>query len=595
MNLYTNYDEFSSEFPEVEYLHYKVSETGQTPYYIGVSRFILRNKPLLANFFDSFPEFSVQFSEEIRPWEILSITSFKNLSKNIRQIVVECLSEDSINIFKNIELDNGIQPFTINNEENKVTFCLKPLVPVSCNSSSLARAELPDFPLIHDMIVKINGVEYNGSDLSIGGSDIIQDLPPVLFMHDYGVMIYNTGSDCLLIEFPFNKQEHIIPELPFGLEGEWNEDGTSYVLSLAGQVFTPMMIDVNVLDENDWTVLHLKPQQSYRLRIRIHGENPDPNWKATVSIKGETYLLDINNTEQEVEFVTPPNNTNVGFNLDLEYELHTDFEYNYSNGNSIPSFTVMPLDLSESISATINSGNALDIRNYPFEVNFNFNYQTLESYYSFKSPEYFFRYGNVFISLGPVFAGCRLGFPYEDVVLDSQGSASLDLNKLPKYQTTWYTDGWSTPFIQVYRSENVLAATVQFRTNLEMVKFYLKGTDGVYRSIDDGWYHTVNKPYPTTYIGHFDSKVKKIQVRLVTNPLPTGANFLPTPLELDVVGGYASFNPPTPTVAYDSAISPGSWTYYVTRVVIKILEADDPVLVGRMTQIKEFKVVISNG
>ena len=121
MKLYTNYDEFSSEFPEIEYLHYKVSETGQTPYYIGAYRFRTINRPFLTNFFDNFPEFSVQFSEEMRPWEIISITSFKNLSKNIRQIVVECLSEDSINIFKNIELDNGIQPFTINNEENKET------------------------------------------------------------------------------------------------------------------------------------------------------------------------------------------------------------------------------------------------------------------------------------------------------------------------------------------------------------------------------------------------------------------------------------------------------------------------------------------
>lgn len=594
MELFTDYDAFLSEFPENEYMHYRVFESTRPPYYIGASRFVLIDQQPLMNFFQHFPEFSVQYTQLGTYWNKMHLTSFKNLSKEIRQITVECLNEGSLDLFKYSVLDDGIEPFTINTEENKVTFCLKPQKPISCESSTVPVAFIEEFPDLPNRKVKINGIEYDGSDLYYTGQDLSEELPPILILDDYGASIVNTGTSCVLVEFPFNKEEHYISSLPFGVEGEWNEDGSSFLLSLAGQIFTPMNIDIMVLDENDWSVYHLNPQRSYRLQIRIHGENPDPNWKATVSIKGETYLLNINNTEQEIEFVTPPNDTNVGFKLDLGYEIHTDFEYSYSSGDSIPAFTVMPRDISENISATINSGTELFTHNYPFEVDFNFNYQTLESYYSFKSPEYFFRYGNVFISLGPIFAGCKLGFPYEDVVLDGQGSASLDLNKLPKYQTTWYTDGWSTPLISVYNLEDVLVAIVRFRTNLERVNLERIWTNGRYLDIDGRWYHTVNTPYTMARLGPFDTKVKKIKVRLTTNPMPYGANFLPPNLELDVVDGYAYFTPTTATVVYDSSLSENSWSYYTTRLVITILEAEDPILIGRVTQVRDIKVVISN-
>lgn len=588
----TNYEEFENEFSSNSFHKFKVSEEGFPDVYIPVTRDYL-DISLFSELMSQVPEFTVTSAMTGGYYDGAQVYTYKNLADRNRILTFTILTEGTAGLLSFIQVDNN--PSMIQIVDNTFWFCMKAKQPIVCESSTSPYASFSDFPYLYEYEepIIVNGVPYTVAELD-PYSEEFND-PPISFEEDsYGVLFVNRREECQLVEFQYNINDVYIPDpSSYGSEGGWNEEGTSYLLSLAPQEFTIPMLEISFIDPNGWTTSQLQEDSENHIRIRVIGDNPDPNWNATITFAGQTVYLDLNNTEVDILFRTPANKTWYGFYYDYDLDIQSEYSWSYYQG-TLPSVVVKGISISNT-TATLSAGGS----SYTTVIQTSSYYNDLNPFFYFSTESNFSKYySNLYVTLDPAFAGFKFKEPFQDVVIDSQGKATLDLTRLPKYQTGWTNDGYGSASVRIERDDGVDIAVIHFKTNLDRVDMFIESEtepNSYYPSYDK-LYGTMNQPYTKLRFGFFDSRVKKVRIRMGNNPGPFGTTVVPTQLILDVQpDNYVYYTPPTPTDVYNAELSPDSWSYYTTRIVFDIIEADDPVLVGRVTQTGGFKLVVSSG
>lgn len=587
----TNYEEFENEFSSDSFHKFKISEEGFPDVYIPVTR-DYRDILLFSELMSQVPEFTVTNAMIGDNYNGAQVYTYKNLADRNRILTFTILTEGTASLLSLIQVDDN--PSMIQIVDNTFWFCMKAKQPITCESSTSPYADFSDFPYLyeHEGPIIVNGVSYTVAELDLHSEEFND--PPISFEADSdGIFFVNRKEECQLIEFQYNINDVYIPDpSSYGSEGGWNEEGTSYLLSLAPQEFTTPVLEISFIDSNGWTTDQLQEDSENYIRIRVVSDNPDPNWNATVTFAGQTVYLDLNETEVDILFRTPVNKTWYGFYYDYNLDVQSEYSWSYYQGG-LPLVVIKGITLPDTIATLSESGSS-----YSTVIQSSSYYNGLNPFFHFSTETHFSKYSTVNITLDPAFAGFKFKEPFQDISVDSQGKATIALSRLPKYQTSWTSDERAYASAQIEREDGVVIASISFRTTHDKVEMYIESetNPNTYYSSDNRLYGILNQPYRKLRFGFFDSRVKKVRIRMGNNPGPVGTTVVPERLILDVQpDNYVYYTPPTPTDVYNAEVSPGSWSYYSTRIVFDIIEADDPLLVGRVTQTGAFKLVVSSG
>lgn len=512
----------------------------------------------------------ISITQSATPGE--TVTSYKNLSDQKREIQFIADSEDAIKALGKIEFDD----FTRKLEYTGNTFklCLLGTQPVTCQSSTSPQAVFDNMPMLTDASIVVNDINYTIQQVE-------DDLAPFSINPGmYGIEFVNRTEECLLIEFRYSGPELFFPQSStLGIESE-SLPGI-FRLSLAPQVFEPIQVSIEFKDkQSGYTVSgELIESAVYEVSIAALSNNPDPNWKGKVTYAGEEYELIPTYNERIILDVTiPSNKTWISHPYVYDFDVTSDFEFTYEGGSK-PAFNVSYQMLNNPTS-TWKYGVYSELVQNSFR-------------HVYEAKDTYAKSDILTIQFDPSYAGLTVGEPFNATV-NSSGLLTIDLSKSYPYNSGWTTDWKIRNYIYLNNSEGSQVASLSYYVYLDTFRVERESEEfpGSYSTTTD-INQKVNTPFTKFRFGPLPD-VTKVSLTVHQDGASNAALVRDTTI-LDVVDNYAYYTPPTPTQTYSPYVNDPNWpvgSYRVTMFLIRVEEGNSKYITW-MKQSPDLKYVVS--
>ena len=501
-----------------------------------------------------------------------TITSYKNLSDQKREIQFIADSEDAIKALGKIEFDDFSR--TLEYTGNTFKLCLLGTQPVTCQSSTSPRAVFDNMPMMTDATITVNGISYTVEQLS-------QNLTPFGLEGDmYGIRFVNRTEECLLIELRYSGPELFFPQSStIGIESE-SLPGI-FRLSLAPQVFEPIQVSIEFKDKQSGYAVsgELIESATYEVSISALSNNPDPNWRGKVTYNGEEYELVPNyNNRIQLDVAIPANKTWISHPYVYDFDVTSDFEFTYEGGSK-PAFNVS-YQMLDNPTSTWKYGVYSELVQSSFR-------------HAYAAKNTYSKSDILTVQFDPIYAGLTVGEPFNSIV-NSSGLLTIDLSKSYPYNSGWTTDWKIRNYINLNNSEGSQVASLSYYVSLDTFRVERESKEfpGSYSYTTD-INQKVNTPFTKFRFGPLPD-VTKVSLTVHQDGLGSAALVRDTTI-LDVVGNYAYYTPPTPTQTYSPYVNDPNWpigSYKVTMFLIRVVEGNSKYITW-MKQSPDLKYVVS--
>lgn len=501
-----------------------------------------------------------------------TITSYKNLSDQKREIQFIADSEDAIKALGKIEFDDFSR--TLEYTGNTFKLCLLGTQPVTCQSSTSPVAAFNTLPMMEGGSITVNGSTYTIEQLA-------QNLAPFSIEGDmYGIRFVNRTEECLLIEITYEGEELFFPQsTTLGIESE-SAPGI-FRLSLAPQVFEPIQVSIEFKDkQNGYTVSgELIESDTYEVSISALSNNPDPNWKGKVTYAGEEYELLPTYSERVVlDVAIPPNKTWISHPYVYDFDVTSDFEFTYEGGSK-PAFNVS-YQMLDNTTSTWRYGVYSELVQNSFR-------------HVYEAKNTYSKSDILTIQFDPIYSGLTTGEPFNATV-NSSGLLTIDLSKSYPYNSGWTTDWKIRNYLNLKNSEGSQVASLSYYVSLDTFRVERESKEfpGSY-SYTTEINQKVNTPFTKFRFGPLPD-VTKVSLTVHQDGSSNAALVRDTTI-LDVVDNYAYYTPPTPTQTYSPYVNDPNWpinSYRVTMFLIRVVEGNSKYITW-MKQSPDLKYVVS--
>lgn len=501
-----------------------------------------------------------------------TITSYKNLSDQKREIQFIADSEDAIKALGKIEFDNFSR--TLEYTGNTFKLCLLGTQPITCQSSTSPVAAFDTLPMMENGSITVNGISYTVEQLS-------QNLTPFGLEGDmYGIRFVNRTEECLLIEFRYSGPELFFPQSStIGIESE-SLPGI-FRLSLAPQVFEPIQVSIEFKDKQSGYAVsgELIESATYEVSISALSNNPDPNWRGKVTYNGEEYELVPNyNNRIQLDVSIPANKTWISHPYVYDFDVTSDFEFTYEGGSK-PAFNVS-YQMLDNPTSTWRYGVYSELVQNSFR-------------HAYEAKNTYSKSDILTVQFDPIYAGLTTGEPFNATV-NSSGLLTIDLSKSYPYNSGWTTDWKIRNYINLNNSEGSQVASLSYYVSLDTFRVERESKEfpGSYSYTTD-INQKVNTPFTKFRFGPLPD-VTKVSLTVHQDGSSNAALVRDTTI-LDVVDNYAYYTPPTPTQTYSPYVNDPNWpinSYRVTMFLIRVVEGNSKYITW-MKQSPDLKYVVS--
>lgn len=501
-----------------------------------------------------------------------TITSYKNLSDQKREIQFIADSEDAIKALGKIEFDDFSR--TLEYTGNTFKLCLLGTQPVTCQSSTSPVAAFDTLPMMENGSITVNGISYTVEQLS-------QNLTPFGLEGDmYGIRFVNRTEECLLIEITYEGEELFFPQsTTLGIESE-SAPGI-FRLSLAPQVFEPIQVSIEFKDKQSGYAVsgELIESAIYEVSISALSNNPDPNWRGKVTYNGEEYELVPNyNNRIQLDVAIPANKTWISHPYVYDFDVTSDFEFTYEGGSK-PAFNVS-YQMLDNPTSTWKYGVYSELVQNSFR-------------HSYDAKNTYSKSDILTVQFDPIYAGLTTGEPFNATV-NSSGLLTIDLSKSYPYNSGWTTDWKIRNYLNLKNSEGSQVASLSYYVSLDTFRVERESKEfpGSY-SYTTEINQKVNTPFTKFRFGPLPD-VTKVSLTVHQDGSSNAALVRDTTI-LDVVDNYAYYTPPTPTQTYSPYVNDPNWpinSYRVTMFLIRVVEGNSKYITW-MKQSPDLKYVVS--
>lgn len=501
-----------------------------------------------------------------------TITSYKNLSDEKREIQFIANSEDAIKALGKIEFDDFSR--TLEYTGNTFKLCLLGTQPITCQSSTSPVAAFDTLPMMENGSITVNGLIYTIEQVA-------QNLAPFSIEGDmYGIRFVNRTEECLLIEITYEGEELFFPQsTTFGIESE-SAPGI-FRLSLAPQVFEPIQVRIEFKDkQSGYTVSgELIESATYEVSISALSNNPDPNWRGKVTYNGEEYeLVPDYNDRVQLDVAIPANKTWISHPYVYDFDVTSDFEFTYEGGSK-PAFNVS-YQMLDNPTSTWTYGMYSELVQNSFR-------------HAYEAKNTYSKSDILTVQFDPIYAGLTTGEPFNATV-NSSGLLTIDLSKSYPYNSGWTTDWKIRNYINLNNSEGSQVASLSYYVYLDTFRVERESKEfpGSYSYTTD-INQKVNTPFTKFRFGPLPD-VTKVSLTVHQDGSSNAALVRGTTI-LDVVDNYAYYTPPTPTQTYSPYVNDPNWpisSYRVTMFLIRVEEGNSK-YITRMKQSPDLKYVVS--
>lgn len=501
-----------------------------------------------------------------------TITSYKNLSDQKREIQFIADSEDAIKALGKIEFDDFSR--TLEYTGNTFKLCLLGTQPVTCQSSTSPIAVFDNMPMVGDASIVVNDINYTAQQVEDGLAPF--SINPGM----YGIEFVNRTEECLLIEFRYSGPELFFPQSStIGIESE-SLPGI-FRLSLAPQVFEPIQVSIEFKDKQSGYAVsgELIESAIYEVSISALSNNPDPNWRGKVTYNGEEYELVPNyNNRIQLDVAIPANKTWISHPYVYDFDVTSDFEFTYEGGSK-PDFNVS-YQMLDNPTSTWKYGVYSELVQNSFR-------------HSYDAKNTYSKSDILTVQFDPIYAGLTTGEPFNSIV-NSSGLLTIDLSKSYPYNSGWTTDWKIRNYINLNNSEGSQVASLSYYVSLDTFRVERESKEfpGSYSYTTD-INQKVNTPFTKFRFGPLPD-VTKVSLTVHQDGSSNAALVRDTTI-LDVVDNYAYYTPPTPTQTYSPYVNDPNWpinSYRVTMFLIRVVEGNSKYITW-MKQSPDLKYVVS--
>ena len=501
-----------------------------------------------------------------------TITSYKNLSDQKREIQFIADSEDAIKALGKIEFDDFSR--TLEYTGNTFKLCLLGTQPVTCQSSTSPVAAFDTLPMMTDASIVVNDINYTAQQVEDG-------LTPFGLEGDmYGIRFVNRTEECLLIELRYSGPELFFPQSStIGIESE-SLPGI-FRLSLAPQVFEPIQVSIEFKDKQSGYAVsgELIESATYEVSISALSNNPDPNWRGKVTYNGEEYELVPNyNNRIQLDVAIPANKTWISHPYVYDFDVTSDFEFTYEGGSK-PAFNVS-YQMLDNPTSTWKYGVYSELVQNSFR-------------HAYDAKNTYSKSDILTVQFDPIYAGLTTGEPFNATV-NSSGLLTIDLSKSYPYHSSWTTDWKIRNYLNLKNSEGSQVASLSYYVSLDTFRVERESKEfpGSYSYTTD-INQKVNTPFTKFRFGPLPD-VTKVSLTVHQDGSSNAALVRDTTI-LDVVDNYAYYTPPTPTQTYSPYVNDPNWpinSYRVTMFLIRVVEGNSKYITW-MKQSPDLKYVVS--